>query len=121
MGLGSGAFEGPFSAPSRFEEGAGTNPEELIGAAHAGCYAMALAFGLAQAGHHPEHIDAQARVHLDPVDGGFAISLIELAVQAKVPDITQETFDEIAEATKTGCPVSVALASTKISLVAELL
>lgn len=112
MAFGSGAYEGQYSFSSRFEEGTGTNPEELIAAAHAGCYAMALSLGLENAGHPPQNIDASARVHLTPKEGGgFEISKIELYVEATVPGIDESTFMEVAEATKTGCPVSVALAS----------
>jgi osmotically inducible protein OsmC len=112
MAFGSGAFEGQYSFSSRFEEGTGTNPEELIAAAHAGCYAMALSLGLENAGFPPEDINTNARVHLTPKDGGgFEISKVELDVEAKVPGIDEAKFAEVAEATKTGCPVSVALAS----------
>ena len=84
MAFGSGAFEGAYSFSSRFEEGAGTNPEELIGAAHAGCFSMALANDLAAAGHEPNWIETTARVHLEPVEGGFGITRIELATEGEV-------------------------------------
>ena len=120
MKFGSGAFEGQYSAASRFEEGTGTNPEELIGAAHAGCFSMALAAGLARAGFNPERIQTSAKVHINRVGEGFKITLIELETEAKVPGIDETTFQEKAEATKTGCPVSKALAATDIKLTAKL-
>ncbi len=118
--LGSGAFEGRYSFSSRFEEGVGANPEELIGAAHAGCYAMALSAGLGAAGFAPKSISASAKVHIDKVGDGFKITLIELEVVAEVSGIDEAAFLKIAEATKTGCPVSQALAATPISLKARL-
>ena len=120
MKFGSGAFDGQYSFSSRFEEGTGTNPEELIGAAHAGCFSMALAAGLARAGFTPESVHTTAKVHIDRVDSGFKITLIELDTEAKVPGIDEQTFQEKAEATKTGCPVSQALAATDIKLTARL-
>lgn len=120
MKFGSGAFEGAYSFASRFAEGVGTNPEELIGAAHAGCYSMALSGGLGDAGFAPEHIATNARVSVVPVDGGFTITTIELTVRARVPGISNEAFQEIAAATKNGCPVSRALAGVEIVLNATL-
>lgn len=120
MKLGSGAYEGPFSFVSRFEEGAGTNPEELIGAAHAGCYSMALSAGLGNAGFTPTRIHTTARVTLGSIDGKARITNIHLVTQAVIPGITAEKFSEIAEATKTGCPVSAALAGVEITLEAHL-
>lgn len=119
--LGSGAFEGRYSFTSRFEEGVGTNPEELIGAAHAGCYAMALSAGLGNAGYTPRSISAFAKVHINKVDAGFKITLIELIVEADIPGIEETAFQTIAEATKTGCPVSQALAAVPITLKAQLI
>src|SRR4249919_4304520 len=87
MRLGSGAFEGQYSFSSRFEEGTGTNPEELIGAAHAGCFSMALAYTLAQAGHEPRRVETAARVHLEQVDGAPVITRIELSTEGEVPGI----------------------------------
>src|SRR5919197_5512421 len=87
MTLGGGAFEGQYSFGSRFEEGAGTNPEELIGAAHAGCFSMAFANILAEAGHDPQRVETTARVHLEPRDEGPAITRIELQTEAEVPGI----------------------------------
>lgn len=115
-----GAFEGPFTFASRFEEGAGTNPEELIGAAHAGCYSMALSGGLVRAGFTPERIATQATVTLGTVDGKARITNIHLACEAVVPGISAEQFAEIAEATKSGCPISAALAAVDITLEARL-
>lgn len=120
MKFGSGAFEGAYSFASRFADGIGTNPEELIGAAHAGCYSMALSGGLNGAGFTPEHIATNARVSVVPVDGGFTITTIELAVRARVPGISDEAFQEIALATKNTCPVSRALAGVEIVLNATL-
>jgi lipoyl-dependent peroxiredoxin len=120
MRLGTGAFEGQYSASSRFEDGSGTNPEELIAAAEAGCFSMALASGLSKADHVPDSVHTTARVHIDRQDGGFAITRIELSCEAEVPGIDEAMFRQIAEATKTDCPVSKALASVPIDLQATL-
>ena len=120
MKLGSGAFEGSYSFASRFEQGTGTNPEELIGAAHAGCFSMALSFMLEQAGFNPERVQTRARVHIEKVGEGFKITTIELETEGKVPGIDEKTFLEKADAAKKGCPVSVALAGTEIKLQARL-
>ena len=120
MKLGSGAFEGDYSFPSRFESGQGTNPEELIAAAHAGCYSMAFAHGLSEAGYTPKEVHTTAKVHLEPVEGGFGITKIELVCEAEVPGIDAAAFKEQAEAAKKGCPVSKALAATPITLDARL-
>jgi len=121
MRLGGGAFEGAYSYSSRFENGAGTNPEELIAAAHAGCFSMATAGGLAKAGFTPESISTKATVHLDSVSGGFTITRIDLDMEADVPGIDQAKFLEIADGAKAGCPVSRALASVpEITLNARL-
>jgi osmotically inducible protein OsmC len=120
MKLGSGAYEGPYSFSSRFENGAGTNPEELIGAAEAGCFSMALSANLSKAGHPPEHINTTAKVNLGQVAGGFKITSIDLDTEAEVPGIDQAKFNEVAEQTKKTCPVSVALAGTEIKLNARL-
>ncbi len=119
MRLGSGAFEGQFSFKSRFEEGVGTNPEELIGAAHAGCFSMAFSNMLSQAGHVPKRVETQARVHLEQVDGQPTIR-IELETEGDVPGIDDATFQDIAAKAKIGCPVSRALAATDIRLTARL-
>jgi lipoyl-dependent peroxiredoxin len=120
MALGSGAFEGPYSFKSRMEDGAGTNPEELIGAAHAGCFSMALSLILGEAGHPPDSIDTEAKVHFGKEGDGFAITSIELATTAKVPGIDQDEFSSYADQAKDGCPVSKALTGTKITLDATL-
>ena len=121
MKVGSGAFEGSYSFPSRFEEGPGSNPEELIGAAHAGCFSMALSHMLSEAGHIPDVVHTTAKVHIEKVGEGFKITAIELQTEGKVPGIDEETFLEKAEAAKEGCPVSQALAGTEIRLEAKLL
>jgi len=120
MKLGSGAYEGSYSFPSRFEEGKGTNPEELIAAAHAGCFSMALSAGLGRAGHTPTRIHTVARVHLEKVGEGFGITRIELETVGEVPGIDEKTFLEHAEGAKSNCPVSKALAGPQISLKAKL-
>jgi osmotically inducible protein OsmC len=120
MRLGSGAFEGAYSFPSRFEEGTGTNPEELIAAAHAGCFSMALAAGLSRAGHPPTRIHTRARVHLEREGEGFAITRIELETEGQVPGVDAAGFQAQAETAKKNCPVSRALAGPAISLKATL-
>jgi osmotically inducible protein OsmC len=120
MKLGSGAWEGPFSFKTRFEGAPGANPEELIGAALAGCFSMALSAGLGAKGITPTSIDTSAKVTLDQVPGGFGITKIELTTNAKIPGISNEDFQKAAEETKKGCPVSKALTGTKIELVAKL-
>jgi osmotically inducible protein OsmC len=121
MTVGKGAYTGPFSFASRFEESPGTNPEELIAAAHAGCFSMALTGALGRGGFEPARVATTASVQLMKVDGGFAITGIELRTEASVPGIDEAKFQEIAEAAKQGCPVSKALAGTKITLVARLI
>ena len=118
--LGSGAFTGQYSFASRFEEGTGTNPEELIGAAHAGCFSMALAAGLTKAGHNPARISTTAQVSLEKVGEGFKITTIELNTEAEVPGIDEKTFLEYAETAKKNCPVSQALAGVDIKMNAKL-
>lgn len=118
--LGSGAFEGRYSFPSRFETAGGTNPEELLGASHAACFSMALAFGLEKAGHPATRVHTTAKVHLDQAGGGFAISLIELETEAEVPGIDAARFQQEADGAKQNCPISKALAATKITLKATL-
>ena len=121
MRLGSGAFEGPFSFKTRMEEGVGTNPEELIGAAHAGCFSMQFSAMLEHAGFPPDKIHTSAKVYFGPDGGGFAISKIELTTEGDVPGIDDAKFQELAAAAKAGCPVSKALAGTEIVLTAKLL
>jgi lipoyl-dependent peroxiredoxin len=121
MRLGGGAFEGQYSFSSRFEEGVGTNPEELIAAAHAGCFSMALSAGLERGGHNPNSVETEARVHLSPKDGGgFRISRIDLVTTADVPGIDKDAFQQAAQAAKEGCPVSGALSAVEITLEATL-
>ena len=120
LALGSGAFEGRYSFNSRFEDGAGTNPEELLGAAHAGCFSMALAAGLGRAGFAPKRVETVAKVHLGKTDAGLAITRIDLETRAEVPGIDEVTFQKHAEDTKTGCIVSRALAAVEMRLDAKL-
>lgn len=120
MKIGSGAYEGQYSFASRFEQGSGTNPEELIGAAHAGCFSMFLSMVLEQAGFKPERIDTTARVGLDKLPEGFRITTIELETEGRVPGIDEQTFIEKAEAAKKGCPVSMALTGVEVRLRARL-
>ncbi|MBZ0300067.1 MAG: OsmC family protein [Anaerolineae bacterium] len=122
MKMASGAYEGQYSFTSRFEEGVGTNPEELIAAAHAGCYSMALSGGLGRAGFTANSIKTVAKVHLNKKpEGGFIINQIDLETEADVPGIDDAQFQEIATATKAGCPVSVALgAVATITVTAKL-
>jgi len=118
--LGSGAFEGAYSFASRFEEGTGTNPEELIGAAHAGCFSMALSADLEKAGYAPQRVHTKARVHLEMVDGKQTITKIHLDTEVEVPGISEKDFLAQAEGSKKGCPVSRALAGVEILLNARL-
>ena len=120
MKLESGAFEGAYSFRTRFEDEPGTNPEELIGAAHAGCFSMALSHILDQAGFTPKRVSTTARVHLEKVGDGFKITTIELNTEAEIPGISDADFAKHAEAAKAGCPVSQALAGTDIKLTAKL-
>ena|SRR5690349_2010687 len=120
--LGSGAFEGPYSFKSRFEEGhSATNPEELIGAAHAGCFTMALTAQLSRKGITPKRIHTIANVKLDKVGDAFTITRIDLQTEAEIPGIDGQTFQTIALDAKQNCPVSKALAGTEIHLAAKLL
>jgi lipoyl-dependent peroxiredoxin len=120
MKLGSGAFEGRYSVASRMEEAPGTNPEELLGAAHAGCFSMALAAQLSAGGFTPKRLHTRAKVHFGKDDTGFAITRIELATEADVPGIDDAAFQKAAEQAKTGCPLSKALKAVPIELRAEL-
>jgi lipoyl-dependent peroxiredoxin len=120
MALGSGAYQGPFSFLSRFESGTGTNPEELIGAALAGCFSMALSANLEKAGHPATRVTTKADVKLEMLPDGPRITTIELDNESTVPGIDAKTFQEQAEATKKGCPVSKALTGTEIRLKANL-
>lgn len=118
--LGSGAFAGQYSYKSRFEDGTGTNPEELIAAAHAAYYSMALSATLSAQGHPPTRIHTEATVNFGPVPGGFAITKIELVTEGEVPGIDAAAFEQVAQTAKVSCPVSKALAAVEISLVARL-
>jgi osmotically inducible protein OsmC len=120
MKLGSGAYEGAYTFRSRMETGPGTNPEELIAAAHAGCFSMALSATLAKAGHSPKRVHTQAAVHFDKVGEGFSITSIDLKTEGEVPGIDAAKFQELAESAKKNCPVSRALAGTTINLQATL-
>lgn len=120
MKTGSGAYEGKYSFGSRFQEDPGTNPEELIAAAHAGCFSMALTAGLGRSGFSPASVQTSAKAHLEKVGEGFKITRIELTTVASVPDIDEATFQEHATGAKENCPVSQALAGVEISLDATL-
>src|SRR5690606_38212454 len=113
MRMASGAYEGRYSFGSRFEEGAGTNPEELIAAAHAGCFSMALSGNLERAGYTPERVSTTAREHLDPGESGVRLERIDLGPVAVVPGIDAATFREAADKAKKGCPVSQALGAVE--------
>jgi osmotically inducible protein OsmC len=111
MRLGGGAYEGAYSFSSRFQEGEGTNPEELIAAAHAGCFSMALSGNLGKAGFTPEHVATTATVHLEKREAGFSIARIDLVTEARAEGVEPTTLQVIAEQTKDTCPVSRALAA----------
>ena len=119
--VGDGVFQGNYTFKSRFEEGPGTNPEELIAAAHAACFAMAFSNILATNGHTPESVEATARVALKEVDGAPTLARIDLKADGKVPGIDDATYQDLAEQAKKDCPVSRALASVpEITLEATL-
>jgi osmotically inducible protein OsmC len=120
MKLQGGAYEGPYSFASRFEQGTGTNPEELLAAAHAGCFSMALSAALGKAGHAPKRVQTVAKVHLEKVHEGFQITRIELENQSQVPGIDKQEFQTIAENAKMTCPVSKLFGSAEITLKATL-
>lgn len=115
-----GTFDNPYSFTSRFEDGEGTNPEELLGAAHAGCFAMALNNRLFSNGFSPNRVSATAKVHLTKGEAGFSISQIDLVVEADVPGIEDAVFQEHATATKDTCIVSKALSAVPMTLDAKL-
>jgi osmotically inducible protein OsmC len=115
-----GAFEAMYSFVSRFNTGKGTNPEELLGAAHAGCFSMALVHRLAEIGYAPKWVRTKATVQLDQIEGEFRITGIELTTVAKIPDLDEERFFEQAEIAKNVCPVSQALKGVRIKLLAKL-
>jgi len=118
--LGSGAFEGPYSFGSRFEEEPGTNPEELLGAAHASCFSMALSLLLTEAGFTPTRIRTEAKVSIEQSGDGFAITHVGLATEGEVPGLDSKGFAAQAEIARATCPVSKALAGVDISLTASL-
>jgi lipoyl-dependent peroxiredoxin len=120
LSLGSGAFEGSYSFASRFEDGEGTNPEELIAAAHAGCFSMALALGLSQDDHVPESVSTRAKVSLETVDGAATITKSELSTEVSVDGVDDAELQSYADAAKSGCAVSRALGGVEISLDAKL-
>jgi lipoyl-dependent peroxiredoxin len=120
MSLGSGAFEGPYSFASRFESGDGTNPEELIAAAHAGCFSMALAAALSQDDHVPDSVNTTAEVTIDTVDGAPTITRSELSTEVRADGLSEEEFQRYADEAKSGCAVSRALGAIEISLDAKL-
>lgn len=120
MKLGSGAYEGAYSFGSRFLEDPGANPEELIAAAHAGCFSMALSAGLGRAGYDVTRVSTSAKAHLEKVGEGFQITRIHLSTEAEVPGIEEAAFQEQAEGAKKNCPVSQALAGVEIVLDAKL-
>ena len=120
MNMQSGSYEGPYSFQSRFKEGEGTNPEELIGAAHAGCFSMQLSGLLGAHDITPESVRTEARVEVSKVEGGFAITNIHLISRVKAPGVDDGTFQEVANAAKETCPVSQALKSVDITLDASL-
>lgn len=117
---GSGTLrDTPYSFTARFGDGQGTNPEELIAAAHAGCFSMALAFQLSGAGHPPEELATTAKLRMEQVEGGWKIAAVALVLKAKVPGIERAAFDELAAKAKANCPVSRVL-NAEITLEAEL-
>ena len=120
MSVGSGAFEAPYSFASRFESGEGTNPEELIGAAHAGCFSMALALALSEAGHEPESVQTTAQVTIESGGGKVAITRSDLSTEVKVDGLSEDEFQKFAEGAKSGCAVSRALGAIEIGLEAKL-
>lgn len=120
IGLGSGAFEGPYSFKSRFEGAPGTTPEELLGAAHAGCFTMALSLGLSTAGHPPTSLDTTATVTLAKVGDAFSITRIDLALRGVVPGISEGEFQRLADEAKSNCIISRAIANVPMTLDATL-
>jgi osmotically inducible protein OsmC len=113
-------YEGSYSVPSRFEEADGTNPEELLGAAHAGCFSMALSSGLSAAGHAPDSVQTTAEVHIDKLETGWTVTKIHLITKAKVEGIDEQAFQEQAENAKKNCPISRALGAIEITMEASL-
>lgn len=120
MKLGSGAWDGPYSFGTRFEEDPGTNPEELVGAALAGCFSMAFSADLGRAGYTPTRVHTTAEVHFSKTDAGFRVTRIGLDMQATVPGIAEDEFQQVAEGAKKGCPISNLLTGAEITLRASL-
>jgi len=120
MRFGEGDFELDYSAGSRFEEDPGGNPEQVLGAAHAGCFSMALASGLSKAGFPPEAIHTTAQVHLEKTEAGWSVTRIHLTTKVEAPGIEDSAFLELAHKAKQNCPISRALGSVEISLEAQL-
>jgi osmotically inducible protein OsmC len=120
MRTATGSWQGPYSFTSRMENGQGTNPEELLAAAHAGCFSMALAAALAKAGHRPQRIATTAKVHLEKAGDGFQIPRVELETRANVPGIDPDRFQAEADSAKRNCPVSKLFAGAEITLQAVL-
>lgn len=120
LSLGSGAYEGQYNFSSRFEEGVGTNPEELLGAAHAGCYSMALNATMERAGITANYVNTTAKVHIGREDGTLKITQIDLHVEADVPGVDEAQFMQMAEDTKTGCIISIALSAVPMTLEVKL-
>ena len=115
-----GTYEGAYTWSSRFEDGQGTNPEELLGAAHAGCFSMSLSSNLGKNGFNPKRIHTQVQVTIEMVEGKNRITKIHITTEAVVPEISNEKFQEIAEMVKGSCPVSVALSNTPMTMTAKL-
>jgi lipoyl-dependent peroxiredoxin len=121
IALGSGAWQGQYSFSSRFEEGTGTNPEELIAAAEAGCFTMALSANLGAAGYTPDELSTEAKCHVEKNDeGGWTITRVAMTTKASIPSIDDSEFQKIVQDTKATCPVSRALSGTEISVEATL-
>ncbi len=118
--LGSGVLETPYTFKTRFEDAAGTNPEELLGAAHAACFTMALSAQLARGGHIPRRVDTEAVVHLDKVGESSVITRIDLITRGDVPGVSEAEFKRLAEETKVGCIISKALAAVPMTVQATL-
>ena len=113
-------YEGSYSFPTRFEEAEGTNPEELLGAAHAGCFSMSLSSGLTSAGHPPNSVHTTAQVHIEKLEAGWTVTRIHLTTKADVPNVEEGAFQELAEKAKANCPVSRALQAVEITMEASL-
>ena len=120
VSFGEGAFEGAYSWAGRFEEGPGTNPEELLGAAQAACFTMAFSSELTRAGHTPDRIETTANVHFEKLEGGWTVTRIELETEARVPGVEEQAFQKLAENAKATCPISRALGPVELVLRARL-